>query len=409
MTGESVRANVRTNDAGPTSIRDAMERQDVTSGSVRDLLDAISGGALLWRGFEHEWGYNHRLNRLGSYVEPHVDGDWTVGHTAASGSGEDDVEYRDYYTDLDAVGVGFEAGFEQLTIESTEGETYQIEDETVRVPLSGPVADRDAYTVVLNGFDLYSNKDADKLKSFMLTATQPEVVDGGDALEFDVRGFLNVDCDSLECDGYPSTAEVIAAAANPVIAAGVTVKTIAQKLNQTTSYELAVNYLVVGGDEDAVSITRTGQIEADYEWEGFGFVDFGDPEPELSGEITTASIPAPRPPDDVANAVGFNTLSVVVDHEMHLLTLNMAIEDVRPAGADVEVDLDLLFKNWTRGMPLAAKAEEGSATLGAGLTLLQFEDAERHQRGDRQGSAHWDGGNKDADHRDARHERTVDR
>ena len=64
---------------------------------------------VIWMGFEHEWTYNHRLNRLGDYVsQPEFDGfEHPVKHyhTGATGLGWDEALFTSYYTVVKANGI----------------------------------------------------------------------------------------------------------------------------------------------------------------------------------------------------------------------------------------------------------------------------------------------------------------
>src|SRR5438034_10609012 len=91
---------------------------------IQSNLDYDSG-TNLWQGFDHLWGYNHRLNRLGDLVTdlscagPACQGN--VTHTAASGSGADTVAYTSYYKRIDAKNVGFLSTTQIIELTSKEG------------------------------------------------------------------------------------------------------------------------------------------------------------------------------------------------------------------------------------------------------------------------------------------------
>lgn len=57
--------------------------------SLGALLNAqTENTAVVWRGFEHSWSYNHRINRIGNYVKM-VSNDPYGYHASASGLGSD--------------------------------------------------------------------------------------------------------------------------------------------------------------------------------------------------------------------------------------------------------------------------------------------------------------------------------
>ncbi|MFY7861519.1 MAG: hypothetical protein ACOVP5_04770, partial [Chitinophagales bacterium] len=43
--------------------------------------------AVIWRGFDHQWTYNHRINRIGSIVSRNDLGTFVGKHYSASGAG----------------------------------------------------------------------------------------------------------------------------------------------------------------------------------------------------------------------------------------------------------------------------------------------------------------------------------
>ncbi|MGD2148093.1 MAG: hypothetical protein PVH41_15490 [Anaerolineae bacterium] len=74
--------------------------------------DTGLASATIWQGYHHAWKYNHRLNRFGSYVRPGLANGQrhtVVGNTAASGTGGDTARFLEHVTQLQVVGVGFQA------------------------------------------------------------------------------------------------------------------------------------------------------------------------------------------------------------------------------------------------------------------------------------------------------------
>jgi len=159
---------------------------------------------LIWRGFEHKWGYNHRFNRFGSYIE-HDSGDEeaTIDHTGSSGWGPDVAQVTDYFTRVeDADGVWFLTGVTEphIDLEITRMQAYsKPHPVTVDLPAEMQGLPRERYAVLLNGFDLQATKEGfvDKLINFSLGVGEVEVQDA--TLSFDVRVEALTDCRSLEC------------------------------------------------------------------------------------------------------------------------------------------------------------------------------------------------------------------
>ena len=167
---------------------------------------------LLWQGFHHAWKYNHRLNRLGSYVRhpaPSDDGSPpVVGHTAASGTGGDVARFTEYVTPLEVQGVDIQAGSGETTVECVRAETNPFRIKVEDLPLDPALQGKDNLTVVINGFDLIAEKHADKLIAFDLEVTDPVVYAGGTKVRFNLLGSLRFDCRTGECQLWPFRLEM---------------------------------------------------------------------------------------------------------------------------------------------------------------------------------------------------------
>ncbi len=100
---------------------------NLLSQSVKDTLYADA--AVLWRGFTHEWSYNHRLNRLGSYIENPLDFTGfpftaTLCHTSATGLGPDVGTFSGYYSYLAANGVSIQTGKKEIRFSGNLGDMH---------------------------------------------------------------------------------------------------------------------------------------------------------------------------------------------------------------------------------------------------------------------------------------------
>ncbi len=167
--------------------------------------------ATIWQGFHHAWEYNHRLNRLGSYVRHDrcADRDGAlVGHTAASGTGGDWAHFSEFVTCVEAANVGFQTGHAETLIECPRAVTTSFRIRVDDLELDPELVGRERYTVVINGFDLWAEKHADKLISFDLEVTDPVVYAGGTKIRFHILGSLCFDCRTAECTLWPVGLEV---------------------------------------------------------------------------------------------------------------------------------------------------------------------------------------------------------
>lgn len=167
-----------------------------------------SHSAVIWQGYQHRWEYNHRVNRFGSYVRQRLRQDGTagtvVGHTAASGTGNDTAHFCEYATEIrSAEGVAFQPGSGETVVECQRGDITPFVIRVDDLDLSPELQGRDRYTVVLNGFDLYALQHSEKIVTFDVDVTEPLIYAGGTKARFYIVGHLCFDCRSPECQLLP--------------------------------------------------------------------------------------------------------------------------------------------------------------------------------------------------------------
>ncbi|NDJ33567.1 MAG: hypothetical protein GYB64_02795 [Chloroflexi bacterium] len=324
--------------------------------------------AVIWQGFHHEWEYNHRVNRLGSYVRHANGGPPVAGHTAASGTGADVAHFTEFATRVQAQGVAFIPGQASTVVECPRNNDTPFVIKVSDLPLPAQARGKDQYTVILNGFDLYAQDHADKLISFALEVTDPIVYQGGQKLRFSMVGSLRFDCRSPECQLLPLGLDIEEVdpekreqepvhQVEPVRRKrGIekhrldsAVQWIKQQLVRltnlddvkesiigkdedalrrwlfrafgrrfflkmlkwriTTPYVLVAHYIVIAGDGDALHTAESDLIENDYAWnmqDEIHRADCGIVPVEVTGE-----------PDRAASTLGFRqiALTVTLDEE----------------------------------------------------------------------------------------------
>ena len=348
-----------------------------------------------------------------------------VGHPAASGSGTDVAHVRDRYAVLDVPDVWFQPGVETIPISSQEGEAGRVE-RLVTVDLRPGLRGRDRYTVVLNGFDLQSESDPDKLIAFYLGLSDHRPI-AGDRLRFRIDGMLNVDCDSLECDGYPTTWDVLLTVLNPALGATAIGGRLAGKFNVATDYRLRVHYLVIAGDAESLNVVDGELVDVDYTWNKKLEVQrsaTGQPSIVFEGPGVWES-------SEAQSTVAMRHFMMNIDRDkgllqsddaMHLLQWDTSIDNISCDGRKVTGDATLFFKNWAEGMKnahppasLTAVKDAGRARLALTPQLLQFRNARTVAHDDRTGSFRWEGSGflrpnrgDDIDSPEARNESRID-
>ena len=91
---------------------------------------SLSSQIPVWQGFELNWTYNHRINRLGSFIYQD-----SVYNTAATGLGKDSAWFNTHYLLIPKPGRQYNEFKIHQRIEAKENELIQIEIDTV-IPLS---------------------------------------------------------------------------------------------------------------------------------------------------------------------------------------------------------------------------------------------------------------------------------
>jgi hypothetical protein len=347
---------------------------------------------------------------------------------------------------------------------------------------------KETYAVIINGFDLYAMRHADKLISFDLEVTDPTVYANGTKMRFDILGSVCFDCRTAECQLWPLALEMetvgrrgrsLAAGVprSPVtpsergrkrgirnypaieqavnwlkrqIARFTDLETVKRgvlgrdedrlrrrlfrlfgrqfflrllKWRIVTPYALHVDYVIVGGDSDALAVTESPLVENSYAW---------DTESELHREeagVQSIMVRGDAPEAYDVNTFAFRHLSLEtrLDQEfgtsnpiqwgkgMHLLEWDMAIRDIQATAGGVTAQLDLFYKSWSEAMnevitltTWGALRSSGSADLCARVLLLQFKEAAPSEQHQLPGEIHWPGGGLNAqDHPSACFERAA--
>lgn len=324
---------------------------------------------VIWNGFSQNWGYNHRINRLGDYAE--IPAMATNGcrtrhvHTAASGSGADLVQYTSYYTTVEVARTKFNQYETTLEFDGNEGEMIHAETE---LALSYPECRDRGWSVnaVLNGFDLYTSEGvkADKIQEFHLAIDTVWTDKNAKKVHVIIAADLLFACSSLECEPF----------------------------NNEVQYEMKVQCLVVHGQDF--------RFDGDYLGRGFSWTrdSLADDSP-----IPASVLGAPGFP---AAALGIQSLRIKLDDEHHFSDWSMYIhpQTYSPESGRYTYEAGLYFGQWNAdqydafrkyyiGKPAippkwAVKRENGSAIVEIGVALLQFRNA-KTEPSSISGKSHW--------------------
>lgn len=165
---------------------------------TRDAGSSIA----LWNGFSLTWGYNHRLNRIGSQVDNGVQPPRAMA-SAASGSGPDRAVVQTHAVYVELPGAAVDEGVARFRLSGSEGQPLHG---VTRVVVPGDGTIMNAYAV-LQGFDTYATDSADKLVALALEVSQPQRLSTG--WQIDVSASITLDCSTAECPADDSVEQVV--------------------------------------------------------------------------------------------------------------------------------------------------------------------------------------------------------
>lgn len=320
--------------------------------------------ALIWRGFEHKWTYNHRVNRIGSFVCNSPD-KYCVNYTSATGVGADSTFFTTHYSKVETSSAKFLAVERKVLLAGKEG---KLATQTLEIAIPAPVGFErlDKYITLLNGFDIQALKRADKLQSLRIHVDDGEYIPELNEIHFKLHVSLVANCQSIEC----------------------------ARFNHKSSYDISVHVLLVAGNDE--SFQSSSQLfSRDYPW---GRREEVHPSPIKSWIRANF-----HDPYDYAT-IAMKTVYLTLNQEHWILEWK---HFVNPLNYDTETgemafSLNLFFKEWAFAMKRFSAVPEqsryssrkaGWAAINANVILLQFKDA-RISHHKHEGALFWNGKNE---------------
>src|ERR1043165_1115708 len=316
---------------------------------------------IVWRGFEHEWTYNHRCNRLGDFVTCN-DGKPQAGHISATGLGADSTYFNSYYTLVSSPDLSFKEGVSNIRIKTME---KQLAEGTydVFVPCDDRLKNRDHYSTFLNGFTVRSERAPDKIQLLRLHVEDPVYVPADNQLKFTINYSFVFNCQSVECP----------------------------QVTDKVDYELTVYYLIAAYDEANATVSQYF-FSNSYIWTRKE--DLG-PGPEQKMACGVAD------PKFKKAFTGIKAMSLVLNEAHWLGGFNSSVlqtaYDTVTGCAQLEVDL--LFKEWHEGMKKSEAApgqsrfsakRPGWAMQDINVAVVQIKNGNVNN-GTRSGKMFWKG------------------
>jgi hypothetical protein len=331
--------------------------------SLGVLLNAqTENTAVVWRGFEHSWSYNHRINRIGNYVKM-VNSDPYGYHASASGLGSDSTWFKTYYTVLKSKVLEFKEAVVDMKIEGNEGDLLtRVID--LNIKLDDKMIKKQKFKVFINGFEMKSLLKADQLSLCRFTVDDPSI--STETSSLNVKAHLNLvtNCRTIECPLF----------------------------SNKTAYALQLHLLVIGyNSEDAE--TFEGYKAKSYTW---------DETIEIPETFENISMHGQRNEFEKA-FVGIKSIGIILDQEHWLKDINYSIvpEKYDPKTGQMDALIKMFYREWQNGMKLFATdpKKAGFAEKRAGFALLDmtpiFMQVKSAQitHGNTKGSMFWKGWN----------------
>lgn len=327
--------------------------------TVKKRFEEGKNSVVVWKGFEHSWSYNHRLNRLGSWIDIkncHKTGcNYTLGHSGASGSGEDIAYFNDSYSEISTKYLSFISGSEEFDIEGREGEKITGEIKVIAKDSSKDESSN-KYVALINGIDIYSKKDPDKLESLNVKITGPKETKSG--INSKIKYSIKLDCKTLECSGEPLKTEG----------------------KQKTNYGMRINYVLIKGKNKNLKANKKAKT-IDYSWrdcKGAGDYKCGiSKKREINKKPRTKDISIKGKKGFGLGFIGIKGISIDLERGYHYNTFRNIVEGkYYKERFEYKGRLSSFFKEWTAEPPLfksgqLAVGKGGNAKLKTELVLVQ--------------------------------------
>lgn len=322
--------------------------------------------ALIWRGFQHQWTYNHRINRIGSLVYFQEQKGYCA-HYSATGVGSDSTFATTHYTYLESPDIFFKETSIKILVNGQEGDLL-TKSEKIYLELEDWLVGKDHYDVLVNGFDVKSMLKSDQIQLLRFLVEDPLYINETNQLQLTANFNLVTNCRTLECELF----------------------------NNKTAYELTLHLLVLGYNEGAMEV-RNSYTTRNYAWDTS--IEVAD----LNKELTIMGQKDQYP----EACLGIKGLGLVLDEEHWLLQFNNYVHPIayNPERGKMLSHINMKFVAWNKGMenfsvePFKAefaKRKGGFALLDINPALLQFKQA-KIKHGSKKTSLYWRGRDKSSD------------
>lgn len=303
--------------------------------------------AIIWRGFEHQWTYNHRCSRLGDYVQFNSGTPISV-HASATGIGADSTYYTSYYTYVASPDVVFKEGEATIKIHTKEKKLIQ-QTVTFSVRAAEWLRNKTDYITLINGFDLRSDHAADKIQLLRFSIEDGVYDTATNEIHFNAEISMVLNCQSIECP----------------------------ELYNKVIYDLDLHYLIVGLNKGEAAATDQFFTRS-YAWDRKDELDELPEDKVITGDVFPSFADA---------TIGVKSFSFVLNEAHWMLAMNNSLTPLSydSASSRMKLLVDLLFKEWQEGMKGSDAApkqsrfsakRKGWAVMDVDAVLLQFRKAD---------------------------------
>jgi hypothetical protein len=324
----------------------------------------------IWQGFHHVWEYNHRVNRMGDWIDDinlGVDYNANAYHSAASGIGPDKNEYTTFLTRVKtSKEIHFSNLKKEIIIQGMEG---TVEAQSFQLSVEIPATSITDAVVLLNGFDIYARPvgseqllgdgDADKLFNLSINTSSISINPSGNTttINFELNTTLGADCASVECSSGSE--------------------------NDFFDYLLTMHLQIIAGENGSLKVTSES-LAQNYSWErprnnGSNEIfqeDFVIDNINITGSVGyTVGFPGIQGFNFQAEKGlgGFNGQSFEYPH---MQTFNLAARPIKytPTSGLLQMEADIFFKNWAAPVPFFSYGAGGAVNFEMNLALVQILD-----------------------------------
>ncbi len=321
----------------------------------------------LWNGFQHEWTYNHRINRIGNYYD---DATNEIVYTSASGLGADSTYFTSRFQKITSQHLSVYYGKVRLELEGKEGETISQSNIIENINIQPEDKGKKVWAC-LNGFDLLSLRQADKLELFSMELQIPEQESTSDSLlvPLEFSAAFRANCSTLECAWFKNKVH----------------------------YQLDIYYVLLLSDTDDCLVPETNpSTTIHFEW---------DKETEMAEE---------NPPINIMKAekafpksvLGLQAVFIELDSEHWIKEWHWGIKEQKYSSINSKMYCvsDLYFKEWSARMKKQSaypkhsrfsKRGGGDGQLKIKVGMFQFKEGKIESM-TYKGGMFWKGRNQSA-------------